>query len=735
MNKILVFIVFLLVKQITLAQDQRAGVICIFNERYERLAETAVQITDANGKRSTVLADFSGNIKFKAVFPISLQINRVGYEPYTAQIKDTAEKVLLKSISSELTGYVVTGQTEIKRIENAPQKIFVIDSKRIQQLGAVSLREVLINELNFRQSNDQYLGASVSIRGMGGRNIKILVDGVPMVGRENGNIDLSQVVLSNIDRIEIIEGPMAVNFGGDALAGVINLITKKNISKKVNGQMNLQWESVGRYNADVRVGFANKKISWSSNGGRYFFGGFDTMANNRFQLWKPKTQYFLENQFVLKTSKSSFMRWQLNGYTEKLSAKGPISISPYEAYAIDQYFYTTRGNATVNFEKKYNNNDQLEILISAQHYRRERKTFYKDMVALRQWLTANTDEQDTTIFNGFLSRGTYNVGQNTKRIQWQAGYEATFDYTAGKKLYDGKQTMANMALFGNLEYKVTPLLLVRLGSRINYNNHFGMPVVPAVHLKFTPKKSVVIRASYARGFRAPSLKEMYLTFIDQNHRVLGNSGLKAELSHNINIDVDLKYGMRKIQASNTISLYYNDISDMIALVATNMLTNEYSYQNYDGYRNVGLNLTQNINWKQLGLRAGGAFMGSESLMGGKLLSNLSWEMNGSINYKITSWKADVNVFYKYNSSQNNYILNSDVQSVSTYMISGYHWMDASVNKAVCKNKLMLTLGAKNIFNVTSVATSGNNGGAHSGSNASTPMGYGRTGFFLLKYYL
>lgn len=721
--------------KITLAQTKSAGVIFIYNEHQEPLGETSVRIKDAGGKQITIYSDFSGKGKFKAAFPVKIQINRVGYEPYAATLTDTLHIVTLKATTSELGGYVVTGQTEIKKAESAPQKIFIIDSKKIQQLGAATLRDVLLNELNFRQSNDQFLGASVSIRGMGGRNIKILVDGIPVVGRENGNIDLSQILLSNIDRIEIIEGPMAVNFGGDALAGVINLISKKNSSKRISGQLNLLCESVGRYNSDVRIGFATKKISWSTTGGRYFFGGFDTLPNSRFQLWKPKTQYFLENQITYKTGRSSFLKLQLNGYTEKLSARGPVSITPYEAYAIDQYFYTTRINAALNFEKKFNNGDHLEILASAQQYRRVRKTFYKDMVVLKQWLTANADEQDTVIFDGFLSRGTYNGGQNKKRLQWQAGYEAGYDYTTGKKLSSGKQSMTNLALFGNVEYKVTPLFLVRVGSRMNYNDHFGMPIVPAVHLKFAPKESIVFRASYARGFRAPSLKEMYLTFIDQNHRVLGNPELKAELSHNINIDVDLKYNINKVQASNTISFYYNNISEMITLVATNLLINEYSYRNFDGYRNLGMNVSQSIRWKQMSIRSGAALMGSESRMGGKMLSNISWEWNGQLNYRWSRLKTDINLFYKYNSAQSNFILGEDAKSVSIYTISGYHWMDASLNRTFYKNKILLTLGGKNLFNIRSVATSGNSGGVHTGGSVSTPMGYGRTGFIQLKYYL
>ena len=240
MNKIFLFIISQFFLQITAAQVHHAAVIFICNEQGEPLTETNIYISSPLHTSRVYISDFAGKIKINFAPPLTVKINRLGFEPFEGVFKDSDITIKLIGQKTELTGIVVTGQTETRKTESAPQKITVIDSKKIQQMGAVSLKDVLINELNFRQSNDQFLGASASIRGMGGQNIKVLIDGVPVTGRENGNIDLSQLVLANIERIEIIEGPMAVNFGSDALAGVINLITKKNISKN-NGLPTPLW--------------------------------------------------------------------------------------------------------------------------------------------------------------------------------------------------------------------------------------------------------------------------------------------------------------------------------------------------------------------------------------------------------------------------------------------------------------------------------------------------------------
>ena len=126
-----------------------------------------------------------------------------------------------------LETFVITAQYEETSKEKAVNKIKVINREKIDALAAVNLGDVLKNELNIRLSQDNVLGTFMSLQGISGQNVKILVDGIPVIGRLNGSIDVSQINLNDIERIEIVEGPLSVNYGTDALAGTINLITKK----------------------------------------------------------------------------------------------------------------------------------------------------------------------------------------------------------------------------------------------------------------------------------------------------------------------------------------------------------------------------------------------------------------------------------------------------------------------------------------------------------------------------
>jgi outer membrane receptor for ferrienterochelin and colicins len=133
--------------------------------------------------------------------------------------------------SFALDQVVVTGQFTPTDTRSTVNTVKVIGRQQIENRGAANIGELLQAEANIRINQDAILGGVISINGLQGENVKVLIDGVPVVGRLNSNVDLNQISLSNIQRIEIVEGAQSVIYGSDASAGVINLITKKSQTK------------------------------------------------------------------------------------------------------------------------------------------------------------------------------------------------------------------------------------------------------------------------------------------------------------------------------------------------------------------------------------------------------------------------------------------------------------------------------------------------------------------------
>jgi len=112
-----------------------------------------------------------------------------------------------------------------------------------------------------------------------------------VIGRLDGNIDLSQINLSEVDHVEIVEGPMSVIYGSNALAGVINIITKENRRSSLMSGFESYYESVGVYNLNGNFSMNRKNHGIGINFGRNFFGGYSIEPDARSKQWKPKEQY------------------------------------------------------------------------------------------------------------------------------------------------------------------------------------------------------------------------------------------------------------------------------------------------------------------------------------------------------------------------------------------------------------------------------------------------------------
>jgi outer membrane receptor for ferrienterochelin and colicins len=133
----------------------------------------------------------------------------------------------------ELKEVVVTGQFEPQSLRKSVYQVRTINSEIIKTRSAVNVQSILSTELGIRFSNDGVLGtADISLMGMSGQNVKVLLDGVPLLDRGATKESLNQIDINTIERIEIVEGPMSVVYGSDALAGVINIITKKAIEEE-----------------------------------------------------------------------------------------------------------------------------------------------------------------------------------------------------------------------------------------------------------------------------------------------------------------------------------------------------------------------------------------------------------------------------------------------------------------------------------------------------------------------
>src|SRR3989344_7095673 len=173
-------------------------------------AQTIVKCTappDSNGLPGAVVqlvkdgnlvymntTDINGEVDFFTPAPYILKVKCLGYHAYIDTITTTRKliRIELAEDLKQLKDVVITAQYNTNIADNSIYKIKVIDSKRIQELAAVNLKDALSNELNFRFSQDNALSmCTMSMQGISGQNVKVMIDWVPIVGRQDGSLDLS----------------------------------------------------------------------------------------------------------------------------------------------------------------------------------------------------------------------------------------------------------------------------------------------------------------------------------------------------------------------------------------------------------------------------------------------------------------------------------------------------------------------------------------------------------------
>ncbi|MBS1782905.1 MAG: TonB-dependent receptor [Bacteroidetes bacterium] len=680
----------------------------------------------------TQATDSAGNVVLTIdKFPIELNISAFGYDKEHLVLESKPTSVLtiflIKRFSS-LNEVVVTGVAAPIKPQNALASYKIITAESIRSQGAITLNEALSTQLNINIGSDPVLGSSVRMQGISGDKVKVMVDGVALNGRENGNIDLGQINLANVQRVELVQGPMSIIYGSDALGGVINVIEKEN-RKPYELQATANYETIGKYNFNLAAARSWKKHTLSIGGGRNYFEGWkyldtmmtsngDTIHPQRNLLFKPKTQYLANLSYQYRAKSGFKLNFATDYLNEGVSNKGMISVySPYKITAQDEYYHTDRVITRLGLEGKLHTGN-WKVLNGYVLYKRVRSTYLTDMTTLNETLSSDPGVQDTSRFADITSRGIYQ--RNWGKLELTSGYDIGIQQGYTKKISGDDHAIQDYAAFAmvSIPFLKNEKLKVQPGLRAAYNTKFSSPLIPALNLLFNVAPRVQVRASYAKGFRAPSLKEMYLQFVDVNHRVFGNENLKPEVGQHVQFSLSAMVHKKNANYTQVmLTGYYNDVTNGIVLVKVypdKPTDITYQYANQSRMRNTIGSLQVEGQQQNLHYMLGYSYvqtLGQDSLKG--FGAN---EATGNLSYYWQKVKLNFSMFYKYTGAQP--FLRMAIDGSANYdgRQPAYQMMDASIERKFLNKKFSITAGVKNIFNVQSLSATGlTQGGVHSGN--------------------
>lgn len=671
-------------------------------------------------------------------YPFSIQVTALGFEvakqDFVSKPANPNIRLYLAKKYSTLNEVVVTGLNTPARQKDALSVYKIITKEQIQAQGAVTLDEIIKNQLNVRVSNDNILGSSMRMQGLSGDKIKILIDGIPINGREGGNINLGQLNMNNVDRIEVIQGPMSVVYGTDAIGGIINIITK-NVNKPLSIDAGGYYETIGKYNFDASLSKSFlKRHSITIGGGRNEFAGWkeieqiktynnSTLLYSRSLLFKPKEQTLGNFAYNYKAPSGFTTRFASDFLHEKVTNLGNLEAwDPFNgAYTNDEYYRTKRSMNRLSLNGKLGKKGTWQSQNGLMIYHRTRNSYLKDMVTLQEELNQTTGAQDTSMFTDVFARGSYS--NSIGKLGYTAGYDVNLQYAHSLKIAGHDKEIQDYAAYLNLSYELLKdKLKAQAGVRAAHNTIYDPPMIPTVSLMYTPVEKLQIRASYTEGYRAPSLKERYLSFIDINHYIIGNENLAAENSRH----AQLSASYQVIEKSNDylqfiVTGFYNDVYNGITLAPINPddpTSIQYTYANLSNQKNTIITVQADGQYSNLHYQIGysqnftfadpgnyNAFSANETTA----ILQYTWKRTG----------LNFNTAYKLSGRQPFLQANIDGSASYNGTQEAFHLCDVSVGKKFFKRKLQIIAGVKNLFDFQQATISGRvSSGTHGGGISS-----------------
>jgi len=688
------------------------------------------------------------------------------------KIKDTTNIEVLGEV-------IITGESNVMSLSKKLFTVNTIKRKDIENVAGNTLADVLFNNLNISINPDASNGKStVSLFGLDGQYVKILIDGIPIVS-DNGvgnNIDITQINLDDVERVEIVEGSMGVLYGDNAVAGVINIITKRGL--KDNGwelQLALQEESVGNefeffdkgrhiqnFKATNQV---NDKLSYSIGASRNDFAGFyntykgpnyvniqdGAVVNDglRGTEWNPKEQITTSVNVDLDLGKHNLF-YKLQYFNEDLniynrSVNGRYEDGRLNPTALDKNYNTNRWVSNLNASGSLIGDTKYNVSLSYQNQKRNYKEYvYNILDQKTESVQTDAVSQSSNIW--YSKAFVNNIITNSEIFNFQLGYEFTnqtgFDAIATGNYSNDvvKNTITNYELFSITEFNVNKKLSLNPGARFTHSSQFNNHLIWSLSSTYDFTEKLKLKAVVGSAYRAPNFEELFFYFVDSNHNVRGNPNLQPEDGLSIFVNLKDSYKINKNAYLKTgFNTFYIDLNDAIASVTSEDDDGRvlFTQDNIDYSKRLGFTLDNNFIYKNWNIGLGATYLGTTNAIN-KSLNNTSdylWALNlqTSINYQIEKWNTNISSQLKYNGKTQG-VFNDTNGELFIGETDAYTWLNLSIKTNITP-KLSTTLGVRNLLDVVDINT-GISAGAHSASTSTSRLiGNGRSFFLKLAYNL
>ncbi|MCO5934949.1 TonB-dependent receptor [Mucilaginibacter sp. RB4R14] len=653
-----------------------------------------------------------------------------------AQQVDTLSADTTKA--KKLKEVVVTATRTARNLMQLPLPVTTISNKEIKNRGMVRLNEILNEQTGLSVLPDAH-GQGIQIQGFSPDYTMIMLDGMPLIGRSTGILDLSRITTNNIDKIEIVKGPVSSLYGSEAMAGVINIILA---TPQLGGSGSIAARYGTNKNADISLngGYATDKLSLYGFVNRYSSGGYSLVPQSGSATVSPFVGYTLNGRVGYKFSDATNFKVQVRNYTNTADNNFLVDNDRITGDGTEKDLNMSAG-LTHKFSDKFTGDARL----------------YHAGYSTKSLLINNTDGSvyDQTFFDQNFNRaelqGDYKI---INSLRFTGGVGGQTESVVATRYNDKKNFQSGYA-YGQADWTPFKRLNIITGGRFDTHSVYRSQFSPKLAASYQLSEKFVILASTGKGYKAPDFRQLYLNFTNAvvGYSVFGTEEAVFELKklqdagqiQSILIDpatlrtlnaesstaYNFGYRYRPINGLMwTVNMFRNNIRYLIDSEPIAIKTNGQSVFSYLNLQNVytqgaetdvtynfskhwtvagGMQFLQAYDQSVLDKIKEGQVFGNhqasretvkvtKSQYGG-LLNRSKYMGNARIAYQddktgiITSLRAIYRGRYGFSDVDGNGIVNRDDEYVKGYVL-----FNASVSKMFLKNQLRLQVTGENLGN-------------------------------------
>lgn len=615
---------------------------------------------------------------------VVLVMRGMGYVSQEREVEILSGKVLEVNFDAvedniRLDEVVVTANRQATLRRHAPALVNVVDGKTFERAGANNLAQGIIFQPGIRvENNCQNCGFNqVRINGLDGRYSQILIDSRPIMSALAGVYGLEMIPANMIERVEVIRGGGSALYGSSAIAGVVNVITKEPKSNSVSFTESLGM--IGFKSLDNNLGFNASIVSDDNRAGAMIFGQtryrkeHDMNGDNYSEMGRIDARALGFRGYVRPTY-LTMLTAEVHSISEDRRGGDHLDWPEHVAGVAEATRHSIYG-ANLKFDAySHGYKHHLQLYTSGQYVRRN--SYYGGIGEVE--IDGKAAGQvgvpippDQFGINYGLSKGHTFVGGGQYSYDFDhlwflpaqllVGAEYSYDRlhdtmpqrrwmvdpTTKESLFpDVEQTIRNYSQFAQMEWKNdrwTVLLGARLDENSAVRNKQGglSPILsPRATLRYNPTRQINLRATYAKGFRAPQVfdEDLHVGVVNgEAQRVENAPDLSPEVSHSFSLSSDMYFRLgSRAQLNLLVEGFYTRLLD----VFTNNKIDEragivyYQRNNYgvdDNGQRVssaakiyGLNLEAKLSYDWVQLQAG------LTLTSNKYDANQEWGVRNKI---------------------------------------------------------------------------------------------------------